>query len=76
MPWAVLGATPRLDQGTSTLGLSGTSRRICRVTSTYSSLTLDRLREHREAIRDVLARYGAEQSAAVRVDRARYCGAG
>jgi len=50
---------PRLDRGTSTLGLSGTSRRICRVTSTYSSLTLDRLREHREAIRDVLARYGA-----------------
>jgi predicted nucleotidyltransferase len=29
------------------------------VSSTYSSRTLDRLREHREAIRDVLDRYGA-----------------
>lgn len=29
------------------------------MTSTYSSRTLDRLREHREAIRDVLAKYGA-----------------
>jgi len=45
--------------GSSTLGLSGTGRRIYRVTSTYSSRTLDRLREHREAIRDVLDRYGA-----------------
>ena len=29
------------------------------MTSTYSSQTLERLREHREAIRNVLARYGA-----------------
>lgn len=40
-------------------GSSKSGRRIPRVTSTYSSRTLDRLREHREAIRDVLARYGA-----------------
>ena len=47
------------QSGTSALGLSRTGLRIRRVTSTYSSRTLDRLREHREAIRNVLARYGA-----------------
>ena len=44
---------------TSTLGSFEASRNIGRVTSTYSSRTLDRLREHREAIREVLAKYGA-----------------
>jgi len=32
---------------------------MCWVSSTYSSRALVRLRENREAIRDVLARYGA-----------------
>ena len=50
---------PWITVATSTLGSSETSRRIGGVTSTYSSRTLDRLREHREAIRDVLAKYGA-----------------
>lgn len=40
-------------------GSSKSGRKIPTVTSTYSSRTLDRLREHREAIRDVLAQYGA-----------------
>ena len=44
---------------TSTLGSSEASRNIGGVTSTYSSRTLDRLREHRGAIREVLAKYGA-----------------
>ena len=44
--------------GTSALGLSRTGLSVG-VTSTYSSRTLDRLREQREAIRNVLARYGA-----------------
>ena len=39
--------------------MSETGLRIWRVTSTYSSRTLDRLREQREAISDVLAKYGA-----------------
>lgn len=47
------------DFHSSALGLSRTGLRVGRVTSTYSSRTLDRLREHREAIRNVLARYGA-----------------
>lgn len=57
--WAEL-ATQRFQiGGTSALRLSRTGLRIRRVTSTYSSRTLDRLREHREAIGNVLARYGA-----------------
>ena len=49
--WLRLAAGP--------LGSSETSRRIGSVTSTYSRQTLDRLRDQREAIRDVLAKYGA-----------------
>lgn len=44
---------------TRTPGSSETGRRINGMTSTYSSRALDRLREHREAIGDVLAKYGA-----------------
>ena len=43
----------------STAGLSGNVRRILGMTSAASDLALNRLREHREAICDVLARYGA-----------------
>jgi predicted nucleotidyltransferase len=50
---------PWVTVTTSALESSETSRRIDGVTSAYSSRALDRLREHREAIRDVLARYGA-----------------
>jgi len=49
--WLTVAASP--------LESSETSRRIGGVTSTYSSRALDRLREHREAIRVVLAKYGA-----------------
>ena len=44
---------------TSALRLPAPGLRIRRMTSTDSRLALDRLREHREAILDVLARYGA-----------------
>ena len=43
----------------STPGSSEASRNIGGVTSTYSGRALDRLREHRGAIRDVLTKYGA-----------------
>lgn len=43
----------------SALGLSQISRSMCRMSSTHSSRALVRLRENREAIGDVLARYGA-----------------
>ncbi len=66
-PYGCPGLLPRSEFGaqrfpignTGALGLSRTGLRIRRVTSTYSSRTLDRLREQREAIRNVLARYGA-----------------
>ena len=44
---------------TSTAGLSANVRRIFKMTSAVSDLALTRPREHREAICDVLARYGA-----------------
>ena len=44
---------------TSPLGGSDTSRGTCGVASTYSIRMLERLREHRGAIREVLAKYGA-----------------
>ena len=58
-PWSEFGAQLFPIGNTSALGLLRTSLRMHKVTSTYSSQTLDRLREHRDAIRNVLARYGA-----------------
>ena len=43
----------------SVAGSTLASRNIGGVTSTYSGRALDRLREHRGAIRDVLTKYGA-----------------
>lgn len=61
---------PRLERITNALGLSGTGRRMRTVTSMYSRRALDQLREHGEAIRDVLAKYGASKARPLRCDRA------